>query len=150
MSSCITVRQRHVVLLLLGSLGGCARTPKPGAVTPAEIPALREQAAQQPRNAALQFRFAAALAAARRCDTAAVVVRAAQALEPDNVLGPLVVGGCQESAGRYDAAIATYQEFAAQHPGARGVSALYAKAQLALRASAERTARQALAREAEL
>jgi tetratricopeptide (TPR) repeat protein len=108
------------------------------------------QAQQQPRNAAVRFRLAAALAAARRCDTATAVALAAQPLAPDNVLGPLVVGGCQEQAGRYDAAIATYAGFAEQHPRARGVAALRAKAELALRASAERTARQALAREAEL
>src|SRR5437667_243634 len=89
-------------------------------------------------------------AAARRCDTALVVARAAQSLEPDNVRGPLVVGACQEQAGRYDEAIATYQAFAAQHPRARGVAALSARAELALRTSAEQTARQALARETEL
>jgi len=78
------------------------------------------------------------------------VARTALESEPDNVLGPLVTGGCQEQAGRYDEAVATYNDFAAQHPNARGVAAVRAKAQLALRAAAERTARQALAREAEL
>src|SRR5439155_705460 len=120
------------------------------AVAPPEIPALIAQAQREPRNAALRFRLAAALAAARRCDTAVTVAHTAQLLEPDNVRGPLVVGWCQEQGGRYDAAIATYSDFAAQHPTARGVAALRAKAQLALRASAERTAQQALAREAEL
>lgn len=98
----------------------------------------------------MRFRLAAALAAAERCDTGVVVAGAALALEPDNVLGPLVIGSCQEQAERYDDAVATYDSFAREHPRARGVAALLAKAQLALRASAERTARQALAREAEL
>src|SRR5439155_1692840 len=93
------------------------------------------------------FRLAATLAAAGRCDSAVVVARAAQSLEADNVRGPLVVGACQEQAGRYDEAIATYQDFAAQHPRARGVAALRARAELALRTSAEQTARRALARE---
>src|SRR5207247_1313926 len=92
----------------------------------------------------------AALAAAGRCDSASVVARAGLALEPDNVLGPLVLGACREQADRYDEAVAIYSDFAAQHPNARGVAALRAKAQLALRAAAERAARQALAREAEL
>ncbi len=66
------------------------------------------------------------------------------------MLAPLVVGACQEQAGRYDEAIATYNDFAAQYPNARGVAALRGKAQLALRAAAVRTAQQALAHEAEL
>ena len=117
-------------LVLLGAAVACARAPQPAPVTP--------------------FRLGAALAAAGRCDTATVVARAALAREPDNVLGPLVIGTCQERADRYDEAVATYTDFVAQHPSARGVAALRAKAQLALRAAAEHTARQALAREAEL
>ena len=117
-------------LLLLGAAFACARAPQPVPVTP--------------------FGLAAALAAAGRCDTATVVARAALEREPDNVLGPLVIGACQERVDRYDAAVATYNDFAARHPNARGVAALRAKAQLALRAAAEHTARQALAREAEL
>jgi len=117
-------------LLLLGAAVACARAPQPAPVTP--------------------FGIAAALAGAGRCDTATVVARAALEREPDNVLGPLVIGACQERMDRYDAAVATYNDFAARHPNARGVAALRAKAQLALRAAAEHTARQALAREAEL
>jgi len=141
---------KGTALLLTALAGGCSSAPKPSAVAPAEIPALVAQTEREPRNAALQFRLAAALAAARRCDTAVVVARAAQRLEADNVRGPLVVGACEEQAGRYDEAIATYQEFAAQHPRAQGVAALSARAKLALRTSSERTARQALARETEL
>ncbi len=138
------------LLLLVALVGACAPAAKPAAAAPPEIPALIAQAQREPRNAARRFRLAAALAAARRCDTAVAVARTAQLLEPDNVRGPLVVGSCQEQGGRYDAAIATYSDFAAQHPTARGVAALRARSQLALRASAERTAQQALAREAEL
>jgi tetratricopeptide (TPR) repeat protein len=139
------------LLLLLAALGGaCARAPQPTPVTPADIPALLAQAQQQPKNAAIRFRLAAALADARRCDTATVVARAAELLEPDNVLGPLVLGACQEQAGRYDQAVATYNDFAAQYPAARGVAALRGKAQLALRAQAEQTAQEALAHEADL
>ena len=141
---------KGTALLLTALAGGCSSAPKPAAVAPAEIPALVAQTEREPRNAALKFRLAAALAVARRCDTAVVVARAAQRLEADNVRGPLVVGACEEQAGRYDEAIATYQEFAAQHPRAQGVAALSARAKLALRTSAERTARQALARETEL
>ena len=114
----------------------CARTPRAGSVTP-----------PTPRD---RFRLAAELAAAGRCDTAVVVATAAQALAPGDARGPLVLGACQEQAGRFDDAIATYNAFAAEHPRARGVATLRAKALLALRSAAEHTARQALAREAEL
>jgi tetratricopeptide (TPR) repeat protein len=62
----------------------------------------------------------------------------------------LVIGACQEKQGRYDLAFATYTDFATAHPQARGVAAVRAKAQLALRTQAEQTARQALARESAL
>lgn len=142
--------KRAVVIWIAGAAVACARAPRPGAVTPADIPALAAQARAQPRNASVQFHLAAALAAIQRCDTAIVVAHNAAQLEPDNVRAPLVVGACQEQAERYDEAFATYRDFAAQHPHARGVAALRGKAQLALRAAAERTARLALAHEAEL
>jgi tetratricopeptide (TPR) repeat protein len=114
------------------------------------MPALRAQAQQQPSNATARFRLAAALMAAGRCDTATVVARAGQQLAPANAIGPLVIGGCQEKSGRYDLAFATYTDFAAQHPQARGVGTVRAKAQIALRTQAEQTARQALASESTL
>lgn len=136
--------------LLAGLVAGCARGPRPVAVTPADVSGLIVQAQQHPRDAAIQFRLATVLAAAGRCDTAVVVARAAQLLEPDDVRAPLVVGACQERAERYDEAIATYSGFVSQHPKARDLGMLRGRAQLALRASAERTARQALQRETEL
>ena len=129
-------RRRLSRLLCVIVVGACARTPRPGSVTPA-APSDR-------------FRLASELAAAGRCDTAGVVVAAAQPLAPTDVRGPLVLGACQEQAGRFDDAVAIYNTFAAEHPGARGVAALRAKAQITLRRAAEQTARQALAREAEL
>jgi len=88
--------------------------------------------------------------AAGRCDTAVVVAHAGELIAPADAVGPLVVGGCQEKSGRYDLAFATYTDFAAQHPQARGVAAVRAKAQLALRTQSEQTARQALASESTL
>ena len=129
-------RRQLARLICVVVVGACAPTPRAGSITP-----------PTPRD---RFHLAATLAAAGRCDTAVVVATAAQALAPGDVRGPLVLGGCQEQAGRFDDAIATYNAFAAAHPGARGVAALRAKAQLALRNAAEQTARQALAREAEL
>ncbi len=124
--------------------------PRLGAVAPADVPALLAQAQQQPTNAAVRFRLAAALMAVGRCDTAVVVARSGQLLAPADALGPMVLGACQEKDGRYDLAFATYTAFATQHPKARGIAAIRAKAQLALRTQAEQTARQALASESTL
>jgi tetratricopeptide (TPR) repeat protein len=128
----------------------CAGGPRRTAVTPADIPTLQAQVQSQPANAAVRFRLAAALFAAGRCDTAVVVAHAALRLQPDNVLGPLVVGGCQERAQRYDLAVETYESFADRYPRNPGTPALRAKAQDAVRKGALRAARLALAREAEL
>jgi TolB-like protein len=88
--------------------------------------------------------------AAGRCDTAVVVANAAQALAPAEPLGPMVVGGCQEKDGRYDLAFATYTDFARNYPQARGVAAVRARAQFALRTQATQNAKLALARESTL
>ena len=141
---------RHFICLLLVAGGACARAPRPADVTPAEIPSLLVTTREHPEDLGARFRLAAALAAGDRCDTAIVVAQAANALAPDDALGPLVIGACQERAGRFDAAVTTYNEFAGAHPDARGVAAVLAKAQLALRTGAEHTAQTALAHEAEL
>jgi tetratricopeptide (TPR) repeat protein len=88
--------------------------------------------------------------AAGRCDTAVVVANAAQALTPAEPLGPMVIGGCQEKDGRYDLAFATYTDFARKYPQARGVAAVRARAQFALRTQATQNAKLALARESTL
>lgn len=98
----------------------------------------------------IRFRLAAALMAAGRCDTAVVVARASEVLAPSDALGPMVIGRCQEKEGRYDLAFATYTEFTGRYPQARGVAAVRAMAQLALRALAAQTAKLALARESTL
>jgi TolA-binding protein len=71
-------------------------------------------------------------------------------LVPGEALGPMVIGGCQEKDGRYDLAFATYTDFANRYPQARGVAAIRALAQLALRTQATQTAKLALARESTL
>jgi len=115
-----------------------------------EIPTLKAQAAQQPTNAQVRFRLAAALLAAGRCDTAVVVANSAQVLAPKDVLGPMVIGKCQEQDGRFDLAYATYTDFARRYPQARGLAAVRALADMALRAQAAQNAKLALARESTL
>jgi tetratricopeptide (TPR) repeat protein len=133
-----------------GLVMACGGGPRPANVTPAEIPLLEAQAAQQPTNAQIRFRLAGALLATGRCDSAVVVANSARRLAPGDPLGPMVIGACQEKEGRYDLAYATYSDFASSHPRARGVAAVRAMAQLALRAQATQTAKLALARESTL
>lgn len=139
-----------MLLAMSGFVVACAGGPRPASVTPAEIPALQAQAAQQPTNARVRFHLAAALMAAGRCDTAIVVANAGQMLAPSDALGPMVIGGCQEKDGRYDLAFATYTDFARRYPQARGIGGVRALAQLALRTQATQTAKLALARESTL
>jgi tetratricopeptide (TPR) repeat protein len=105
---------------------------------------------QQPGNAQIRFRLAAALMAAGQCDSAVATATAAQLQAPADAVGQLVIGACQEKSGRYDLAYATYTDFATRHPRARGVAAVRAAAQLALRTQATQNAKLALARESTL
>jgi tetratricopeptide (TPR) repeat protein len=135
-----------------GLVAACASGggPRPSSVTPAEIPSLKAQALQQPTNAQIHFRLAAALLAAGRCDSAVVVAASAQVLAPKDVLGPMVVGRCQEQDGRFDLAYATYTDFSRRYPQARGLAGVRALGEMALRAQAEQNAKLALARESTL
>jgi tetratricopeptide (TPR) repeat protein len=146
----VVAGRRSLLLSLSGLLVACAGGPRVRPVTPAEIPTLKAQAAQQPRNAQIRFRLAAALMAAGRCDSGVVVANAGQMLAPSDALGPMVIGGCQEKDGRYDLAFATYTDFANKYPQTRGVAAVRALAQLALRTQATATAKLALQRESTL
>jgi len=88
--------------------------------------------------------------ASGRCDTAVVVANAGESLAPGQALGAMVIGGCQDKDGRYDLAYGTYTDFANRYPQARGVAAVRALGQLALRTQATQTAKLALARESTL
>jgi curli production assembly/transport component CsgG len=141
---------RYLLLGISGLAVACAGGPRPAPVTPAEIPTLEAQVAQQPTNAQIRFRLAAALMAAGRCDTAIVVANAGRMLAPTEALGPMVIGGCQEKDSRWDLAYATYTDFTTRYSRARGVGAVRALALMALRTQATQTAKLALARESTL
>src|SRR5947208_15383714 len=112
---------RYLLLGMSGFFVACAGGPRIASVTPAAIPALKAQAAQQPSNAQVRFRLAAALMAAGRCDTAVVVANAGQTRAPGEAWGPMGVGGWREQDGRYALAFATYSRFAPRHRPSRGV-----------------------------
>jgi len=136
------------LVVLVGAVWSC--TPRPAPVSPAEISELAGRVAQEPNNGALTLRYAAALHAAGRCDTAVVVARRGMALAPRDAVGPLVLGQCQERAQQYRDALATYRQFLTDNPSAPGSAAVRARELVASRASAIQEARTALAQEAAL
>lgn len=139
---------RHLSLFSLVWLAACAAPPAP--VSPAEISALAGRVAREPGNGDLMLRYAAALLAAERCDTATTVARRGMRLAPLNAVGPLVVGQCLERGERHGEAVTVYRAFLAGHPAGKGVAAVRARELLASRTASVQQARAALAREADL
>ncbi len=118
-------------------------------VSPSEIPALERRLTESPRDGSLLLRYAAALFAAERCDSAVAVARSGTALRPEDALGPLVIGQCLEQRGDYDRAIGVYRRYLDDHADERGARAVSAREMLALRGRATARARAALERESE-
>lgn len=131
------------------AIGGCMPAP-PTAVSPAEIPELEARLADDPNNADLRMRYAAALYTADRCDTATVVASWVMMARPHEALGPLVVGQCLEGQGRWDQALVAYRRFLRDHPDRPGAGAIRARERIALRGQAVERARIALREEEEL
>ncbi len=113
-------------------------------VSPDEIPSLAQQVERDPSNGEVVARYAAALYAADRCDSAMTVARSAQQLRPDVALGSLVLGQCYEQAEQFDSAIGVYEAFLTAHGDARGSAAIQARVMLAQRENSRRVARQAI------
>jgi tetratricopeptide (TPR) repeat protein len=138
------------MLALSAGLVVACGTGQVSEVSPAEIPTLEAELSQNPDDARLLLRYAAALYAADECDSATTVAREGVRLRPKDALGPLVIGQCLERRGYYDLAIATYQAFLSEHGEERGAAAVAAREMFATRAEATEQARAALQREAEL
>ena len=140
---------RTLVVLSATLMMACG-TRRVSEVSPAEIPSLEQQLRQDPDNADLLLRYAAALFAAERCDTATKVAREGTRRQPRDALGPLIIGQCLEQRGYHDLAIETYRAYLVEHGQERGAAAVRAREMLATRAQATEEARAALQREAEL
>ncbi len=145
-------RAQRLLWLAVGASAaalGCAPGAAPE-VSPNEIPALERQLAANPDDGDLLLRYAAALYAGERCDSAQAIARRGMAAEPDKALGPLVLGQCLEHAGAPDEAVAVYDAFLAANPDRPGSAAVRARLSIVRRERAVAAARSALAREAEL
>jgi tetratricopeptide (TPR) repeat protein len=138
------------VVALSASLLLACGTGRESEVSPAEIPALQEQLGEDPGNGTLLLRYAAALFAAERCDTATVVARKGATSRPKEALGPLIVGQCLEQRGDYGQAIETYQTYLRDHGNERGAASVRAREMFATRAQATEQAKVAIQRESQL
>jgi tetratricopeptide (TPR) repeat protein len=148
------VGSRHRLLLPIAVGAALATSACAGrqtaSVSPQEIPQLEQQLAQDPSNAEVLLRFAAALFAGGHYDSAATMARRGMAIRPEDALGPLVLGQAFERQGAYDQAVAVYAEYLAAFPEHDGAPAVRARDLIARRALANERARMALAREDEL
>ena len=137
-----------LVVLCAGLAVGCG-FGRVSAVSPEEIPALEQRVAENPADGALMLRYAAALFAGERCDSAMVVARGGMTRNPQDALGPLILGQCLEQNGEFDQAIDVYRRYLIAHPGERGATAVSSREMFAVRERATAQAREALARESE-
>lgn len=119
-------------------------------VSPEDIPQLEQQLAQDPSDGEALLRYAAALFAAQRYDSARTIARRGMAIRPQDALGPLVLGQTFERQGAYDQAIAVYADYLGAYPQHDGAPAVRARDLFARRARANEQARMALAREDDL
>ena len=133
-----TVAYLSVALLAACAVGG------PSEISPNEIPELEQRVSANPDNGKLLLRYAAALFAASRCDTASSVAVSGSSRRPKDALGPLIIGQCLERSGDYDRAISTYQTYLSQYSSERGAPAVSARQMLARRERATTQARAAL------
>lgn len=140
---------RAVALLAAALLAGCAGQ-RAREVSPAEVPDLEGRLQKEPDNAALRTRYAAALFAANRCDQATAEAGRVQRSRPADAVAVLIIGQCAEKAERFGDALAAYRAFLTAQANAKGVAAVRAREQLALRAYSNQRARLALQNEAQL
>jgi tetratricopeptide (TPR) repeat protein len=143
---------RRLAATLLGAalvVTACA-PGGPGAVSPNEIPALEQRLAQAPNDGDALLRYAAALYAAGRCDTATVVAQRGMGVKPQDALGPLVVGRCLEQDQRLDEAHVVYARYMTSYADRPGAAGIRSRQGIVRRERAIAAARDALAREAEL
>ncbi len=143
-------RFRGAFVLGAAVLAGCGARAPLTEVSPSEIPTLEARLASTPGDPDLLLRYAAALFAGDRCDSATVVATRGWSADRGNALGPLIVGQCAERAGSLDHAVDVYAAYLAAYPNSRGAPAVRARETIARRARASERARLALEREAEL
>ncbi|MSR06669.1 MAG: hypothetical protein EXR93_06365 [Gemmatimonadetes bacterium] len=136
-------------LPLLAALTACAGRG-PAAVSPQEVPDLAARLQKEPDNANLLVRYAAALFAGGSCDSAQPVARRAMGARPSDAVPVMVLGQCQERAGEYDRAVATYETYLGANSKGNGAPAVRARQLLARRDQATSMARRALIQEQQL
>ena len=143
---------RATFLAAMGGLllGGCSSNPKPGGVTPADIPELEAERAKHPTNPSVLTRIGIAYYEAKDYTRAQDALKGALAVEKGNYPATVYLGMSQEAAGdlagartSYDAA-GTIAKTDAEKREVRGLLTLLTRKDL------EAASKDAVAREAEL
>jgi tetratricopeptide (TPR) repeat protein len=124
-----------------------ARTAAPH---PAAIAELEARVSARPDDGALLLELAGSQLAALQCGAAMPNARRGIELRPQDALGPLVLGECQEQSGDYEGAASTYAAFLAAYPSALGASSVAARQLLVRRQLATSDAKRRVAEEAQL
>jgi len=125
-------------------VAGACSFGQPTQISPSDIPDLEARLAERPTDGNLLLTYAAALHSAGEFDSSAAVAERGSRLSPQNALGPLILGQCQERAGEVQRAIETYTDFIDDYAGASGIQAVRGRLTIARRAFAAEMARHAL------
>src|SRR5512135_109382 len=138
--------------LLPVALAGCAGggALRVGDITPASIPALEQEHAQRPADAAILARLGVAYFKADRVADARQVLDSAVARDPRNGIAAIYLGMATEAAGDFPAARAAYQHYIDIARSGDLRQTARRRLELVGRHELEYQARQALAQEAQL
>jgi Tfp pilus assembly protein PilF len=135
-------------LVLVVVAAACAGGPAPGAVTPADIPALEAQRAQTPNDAATNFRLARAYYAAERFADARRALATVLTVQPGNTQAQAYLGLTYEGLAHFDSARTVYTRLLETRAAQRDVRRLlFGRLQLLARKENQHNARLAIARE---
>jgi Tfp pilus assembly protein PilF len=113
-----TSARRRAALLALVAVAACAGGPEPGAVAPADLPALEAQRARTPNDPALNLQLARGYYAAGRYADARTALAVVLAAQPNHAQAQAWLGLTYEGLEQFDSARATYTSVLERQPAA--------------------------------
>jgi tetratricopeptide (TPR) repeat protein len=150
MESWTSARRRAALLALVAAVAACAGGPEPGAVAPADLPALEAQRARTPNDPALNLQLARGYYAAGRYADARTALAVVLAAQPNHAQAQAWLGLTYEGLEQFDSARATYTSVLERQPAADVQRMLRGRLQLLTRKELLASARQTIARESVL
>ena len=150
MESWTSARRRAGWFALGAVIAACAGGPEPGAVAPADLPALEARRAQTPNDPALNLQLARGYYAAGRYADARAALAIVLTAQPGHTQAEAWLGLAYEGLEQFDSARATYTQVLARQPGDNVERLLRGRLQLLTRKELLASARQTIARESVL